>query len=66
MSVHLTIDPPALLYHFPIDTISESEEGLERTYQGLCVICFWTLEHARAPKGLVDWQCRLRWSIGTG
>jgi alpha-amylase len=40
----LRLDPPATLMHFPIETVSESEEGLERTYQGLCLMCCWAGE----------------------
>ncbi len=57
VSLQLSIDPPATLFHFPVETVSESEEGLERTYQGLCVVCLWTLKGARA------WGSRLRWTV---
>jgi alpha-amylase len=45
LGVSLTVapDPPATLFHFPIETVSESEEGLERTYQGLCLMFLWAL-----------------------
>ncbi|MBI3083209.1 MAG: DUF1926 domain-containing protein [Candidatus Omnitrophica bacterium] len=62
--LHLSIDPPARLLHFPIETVSESEEGLERTYQGLCVICLWAPDPGRPfddrGSGGVrrDWQAR--------
>ncbi len=55
----LSMDRPARLLHFPIETVSESENGLERTYQGLCIVCLWTLEGARS------WETRLQWSATT-
>ena len=59
VSLTLSIDPPATVFHFPIETVSESEAGLERTYQGLCLVCLWTLE------GIQSWSGRLRWQAGT-
>ncbi len=57
VTVAMTIDPPAALARFPIETVSESEEGLERTPQGLAVICLWPTPHHRR------WSCELAWSI---
>ncbi len=37
----LTIDPLAIVYIFPVETVSESEGGMERTFQGLCLVCLW-------------------------
>lgn len=67
VSLRLSIDPPATLLHFPIETISESEEGLERTYQGLCVVCLWALARpgsgeGRAGEGRRSWRSRLCWT----
>ncbi len=61
--LRLAIDPPATLFHFPIETVSESEGGLERTYQGLCLVCCWALDARSRPR---SWACRLRWSVETG
>jgi len=55
-SLRMSLDPPATLMHFPIETVSESEEGLERTYQGLCVMCFWTPAQA-------TWKSRVMLSV---
>ena len=55
LSLRVSLDPPARLWHFPVETVSESEGGLERTYQGLAVICLWV-----APAGR-PWRSRLRW-----
>lgn len=57
-SLSLALDPPATLMHVPIETVSESEEGLERIYQGLCVMCFWT------PMQGSTWMSRVTLSVG--
>jgi len=57
LSLALSIDPPATVYHFPVETVSESEEGLERTCQGLCLVLLW------APAR--SWSARVRWSVVT-
>lgn len=59
VALDLSMDRPARLLHFPIETVSESESGLERTYQGLCIVCLWALEGARS------WETRLQWSATT-
>jgi alpha-amylase len=59
VAVHASIEPAALLMHFPIETVSESEGGLERTYQGMCVMCFWSLE------GAPSWTGRVQWTIAS-
>ncbi|MCM8780143.1 MAG: DUF1926 domain-containing protein, partial [Candidatus Omnitrophica bacterium] len=33
-----------LIWHFPVETISESELGIEKTYQGLCLVFIWELD----------------------
>ena len=43
---------------FPIDTVSESEEGLERTPQGSAVVFLWPL------RGQRRWSCEITWAIG--
>ncbi len=53
----VTIDPPASLVTFPIETVSESEEGLERTPQGLAVVCLWPTQGRR------QWQGELTWTV---
>lgn len=76
VSLTLLIDPPAELMYCPIETVSESEGGLERTYQGLSLMCFWVLGHsglgadgegsnappASAP-GTRTWKACLQWVV---
>jgi len=37
----LSFLPTARLWRFPVETISRSEEGFERTYQGSCILSHW-------------------------
>ncbi len=53
-------DPPAMVLHFPVETVSESEGGMERTYQGLCLLCVWTPGAASTWRASVQWQAELR------
>ena len=54
--LRLSLDAPATLWHFPVETVSESEEGLERTYQGLALICLWRIPASGAWRGRVRWD----------
>ena len=54
-----TAGVPGRLIRFPIETISESESGLERTYQGLAVVWLWSLNGAKT------WDVGVRWEAGT-
>jgi hypothetical protein len=51
-------DPAPRLLTFPVETVSESEEGMERTFQGLCVFCVWPASGDEAR----TW--RVRWTVG--
>ena len=35
---------PALLWRFPIETVSSSESGIEKTYQGSCIMPSWKID----------------------
>ena len=44
-------DPPAPASWFPVETVSNSEQGFERVYQGSCLIQRWALAlHAGQPQ----------------
>ncbi|MBI4004373.1 MAG: DUF1926 domain-containing protein, partial [Candidatus Omnitrophica bacterium] len=58
VGVRLAIEPAATLLSFPIETVSESEGGLERTFQGICLLLLWTLN------GAGKWETRVEWTIG--
>jgi alpha-amylase len=57
VSLELSMESPATLFVFPIETVSESEEGLERTYQGLALVCLWSLSGSRS------WASSLKWTL---
>jgi alpha-amylase len=44
MEVVLKLDKPCNLWRFPIETVSLSESGFERIYQGSCLLSYWPLE----------------------
>ncbi len=48
MAVELTVGTPCDLWRFPIETVSQSESGYERTYQGSCLLLHW--RQAIGPK----------------
>jgi len=58
VGVRLAIEPAATLLSFPIETVSESEGGLERTFQGICLLLLWTLN------GAAKWEARVEWTVG--
>ena len=41
--VEYSLDKNADLWFYPVETVSESEAGLERTYQELCLLFHWKL-----------------------
>ncbi len=57
--VILTADHAASWWQFPIETISNSEAGFERIYQGTSVTCHWPL----ALEPGVTWQVALRFIL---
>ncbi len=44
MKVFLNSDQPGSLWRFPIETVSLSESGFERVYQGSCLLIYWPLK----------------------
>ncbi len=54
LAVALAIEPAATVMSFPIETVSDSEEGLERTVQGLAIVCLWPTQGNRQWTGCVD------------
>ncbi len=41
VDVTLSVDPPAELWRLPIETVSQSERGFERAYQGTSLVFSW-------------------------
>jgi len=52
------LEAPSARYFWtsPIETVSESEDGFERIYQGSQIIAIWPLELAEGA----DWKCQLQ------
>jgi alpha-amylase len=46
--LQLNFSQPTTLWRFPVETISQSEAGFERTYQGSCLLPHWNVELAPA------------------
>jgi len=57
LTLLLTVGQAARLWRFPIETISNSEDGFELTYQGSCILLSWTFELKPGEK----WGVDLRW-----
>jgi len=57
--VVLTTDHAASWWQFPIETISNSEAGFERVYQGTSVTCHWPLMLEPGA----TWQLALRFTL---
>ncbi|HXF52199.1 MAG TPA: alpha-amylase/4-alpha-glucanotransferase domain-containing protein [Dehalococcoidia bacterium] len=57
--VRARLHAPADVWHFPIETVSNSEAGLERALQGVCLALRWPLD--LAPGGSV--RLTMRWDV---
>ncbi|MFN3762041.1 MAG: alpha-amylase/4-alpha-glucanotransferase domain-containing protein, partial [Anaerolineae bacterium] len=58
--VTLTLSVPAVLWHFPLEAVSNSEAGYERVYQGTCTLVWWDL--ALGPGE--PWEVTLQVALG--
>ncbi len=56
LEVVITIKPAAAFALFPIETVSDSEEGLERTPQGFSLSWFWQTAGQRRWAADVQWE----------
>ncbi len=50
VEVATSVSPPAAAWHSPIDTISNSEAGFERVYQGSALVLAWPLALASGAR----------------
>lgn len=41
LEIHFRPDKPALFWRYPVETISQSEGGFEKVYQGSCLLLGW-------------------------
>ncbi len=60
MDIELGFSRPATLWRFPIETISNSEAGFERVYQGSCLLPHWRINLASGQSWQVGLKFRLR------
>ncbi len=58
--VSLTFDPAGRLWRFPVETVSQSESGFERTYQGSCLVLTWPLDLPPARPRTLQIQLELK------
>ena len=56
--LRMTPSAPATVWHFPVETVSNSESGLERTYQGSSLSFVWAL-----PGGAGQWDLGLELAL---
>ena len=55
VGVRIRLDPAGTVAIFPIETVSESEQGMERTFQGLAFVALWPTHGVRRWAGTVEW-----------
>lgn len=60
MQINIAMERPAILWHYPIETVSNSEAGFERVYQGASVTTLWDLNLAPGE----TWQTDLTYAVG--
>jgi len=60
MDIELGFDRPTTLWRFPIETISNSEAGFERVYQGSCLLPHWRINLAPEQSWRVELWLKLR------
>ncbi len=58
LSVGWAFSRPAQLWHFPLETVSDSERGMERTYQGVSLTFLWPLTLSGRGSWQVRWEVR--------
>jgi hypothetical protein len=59
MEVNITFSRDAALWRFPIEAVSNSDAGFERTYQGSCLLAHWPLEVGPGE----DWTVELDFAL---
>ena len=60
LDIRLAFDRPATLWRFPIETISNSEGGFERTYQSSCLLPHWWVRLSPGQCWRVNLRINLR------
>lgn len=62
LKIEMASSRPTGAWYFPIETVSDSEAGMERTYQQLNVTLFWDLELSARK----SWQVHLSQGLRSG
>ena len=57
LRIHVTVEPAATWWIVPIYTVSQSEGGFERVYQGSCLLPHWPV-----PNGTLHCKVRVEFS----
>lgn len=66
LKVHFSLGPGAGLWAFPIETVSQSEGGFERSYQNSLLLPFWQLNLAPGQAAACELDVRLEPFSKTG
>jgi hypothetical protein len=65
IEVGIELDPPADVWRYPVETVSNSESGFERIYQGSAVIALWAIELVAGEKSKFKLRIRIGESKGS-
>jgi len=60
ISLEFAVSDPARIFHFPVETVSDSETGIEKTYQELCLLFNWQLDIAPQSEWLISLGLRVK------
>ena len=58
LAVGVDVEPAATVWMHPVETVSLSEAGLERLYQGTCLLFRWPLELAAGGRLALRFEAR--------
>lgn len=59
IKLEYSIKPKARIWNFPVETISDSESGIEKTYQELCLFSNWAVSLNQNGQFKADLEIRL-------
>ena len=59
LQVCWAFDKTARLWYFPLETVSDSERGMERTYQGVSLTFLWPVRLLPRSSWSVSWTIRV-------
>jgi alpha-amylase len=59
IKINFVLSPEARVWHYPVETISDSEQGIEKTYQELCVFFNWPISLPKSSKLKISLKAKL-------